>query len=69
MALRDEIRAKVNKLADLEAFVEAQDNRQEWLDVILDEGFSNYAVAELLTKHGCKVDWNVVYRFRERHAR
>ena len=68
MSLRDEIKPKVNKLAELEAFVDSQPNRDEWLEVIFDKQFSTYAIAELLGKHGFKCDWNVVFRFRGRHA-
>ena len=68
MALRDEIAAKPNKIGGLGDWLEVQPNKDEWLDVILDEtSFSNNAVAKLLTKHGFKCDWNVVYRFRRRH--
>lgn len=68
MALRDEINPKGNKLAELEEWISKRPNKKEWLDVVLDEAFSNQAVAALLAKHGFKTDWNVVYRFRMRRA-
>jgi hypothetical protein len=68
MALRDEITQKQNKIGDLVTWVNKQKNRKEWLDIILDESFSNQAVAALLSKHGFKTDWNVVYRYRMRHG-
>ena len=69
MGLRDEIKPKLNKLAGLREFVEAQTNADEWHQVIMDTDYSTYSVAALLTKHGFPCDWNVVYRYRERHAR
>ena len=68
MALRDEIKPKVNKLAELQAFIDAQPNGDEWLELIMDTGYSTYAVAELLGKYGFKCDWNVVFRFRTRNV-
>jgi hypothetical protein len=69
MALRDEIDAKNNKLADLAKWLAKQDNEPEWWDVLRDiESFSNHSIAKLLTKHGFSCDWNVVYRFRQKHV-
>jgi hypothetical protein len=68
MALRDEIKRKINKLEELDKFIASQKNGKEWLEVILDESFSGYAVAELLIKHKFKADANLVFRYRKRHA-
>jgi hypothetical protein len=68
MALRDQISPKVNRLAELDAWIKKQANRKEWLDIIHDQAYSSQAVATLLTKHGFKADWNIVYRFRMRNA-
>ena len=68
MALRDEISPKINRLDELEIWLKKQSNRKEWTDIIFDEQYSSGAVAKLLTKHGFKADWNLVYRFRARHA-
>ena len=68
MALRDEISPKRNKIADLDIWLSKRSNKKEWLDVIHDEAFSCQAVAALLSKHGFKTDWNVIYRFRIRNA-
>lgn len=68
MALRDEINPKINKLLDLEQFLNEQDNRAEWLEVILDEQYSNRAVATLLKRHGFRCDHNLIFRFRTLHA-
>jgi hypothetical protein len=68
MALRDEISPKINRLDELEVWLKKQSNRKEWTDIIFDTQYSSGSVAKLLTKHGFKADWNLVYRFRERHA-
>ena len=68
MALRDEISPKINRLDELEVWLKKQSNRKEWSDIIFDVQYSSGAVAKLLTKHGFKADWNLVYRFRSRHA-
>jgi len=69
MALRDEINRKVNKLEELSKFIAKQKNSQEWLDVIMDESYSGYAVSVLLNKHKFDADANLIYRFRKSHAR
>lgn len=69
MALRDEIKVKQNKLADLQEWVDARPNRDEWLEIILNTEYSMYAVAALLNKHGFRCDHNVVFRFRKKNAR
>lgn len=68
MALRDEIAPKQNKLLGLADWLNAQSNRDEWLAILLDEQYSSNAVAKLLTKYGFACDWNVVFRYREKHA-
>ncbi len=68
MALRDEISPKINRLDELDAWLKKQSNRKEWADIIFDVQYSSGAVAKLLTKHGFKADWNLVYRFRVRHG-
>ncbi len=46
----------------------AQPNGEEWYDLIYNLDYSNHSIARLLTKHGFKCDWNVVYRFRRKHV-
>jgi hypothetical protein len=68
MALRDEIRIKQNRLADLTVWLDAQPNGEEWYEVIYDQQYSSQAVAGLLTKHGFKADANLIARFRNKHV-
>jgi hypothetical protein len=68
MALRDEIRIKQNRLADLTIWLDAQPNGEEWYDIIYDQQYSCQAVAGLLTKHGFKADANLIARFRNKHV-
>jgi hypothetical protein len=68
MALRDEIRIKQNRLADLTIWLDAQPNGEEWYEVIYDQQYSSQAVAGLLTKHGFKADANLIARFRNKHV-
>jgi hypothetical protein len=68
MALRDEIRIKQNRLADLTVWLDAQPNGEEWYEVIYDQQYSSAAVAGLLTKHGFKADANLIARFRNKHV-
>jgi hypothetical protein len=68
MALRDEIRIKQNRLADLTIWLDAQPNGEEWYEVIYDQQYSSAAVAGLLTKHGFKADANLIARFRNKHV-
>ena len=68
MALRDEIKAKINKLEELDKFLAKQKNSAEWLNLILDQSYSGSAVADLLIKHEFKADANLIYRYRKRHA-
>ena len=68
MGLRDEITKKVNRLEDLEQWLEKQKNKAEWYDIIDDLGYSNHAIAKLLEKHGFQADHNHVYRLRNRRG-
>lgn len=68
MALRDEIRIKQNRLADLTIWLDAQPNGEEWYEIIYDQQYSSQAVAGLLTKHGFKADANLIARFRNKHV-
>ena len=68
MALRDEIRIKQNRLADLTVWLDAQSNGEEWYEIIYDQQYSSQAVAGLLTKHGFKADANLIARFRNKHV-
>lgn len=68
MALRDEIRIKQNRLADLTVWLDAQPNGEEWYEIIYDQQYSSQAVAGLLTKHGFKADSNLIARFRTKHV-
>jgi hypothetical protein len=68
MALRDEIRIKQNRLADLTVWLDAQPNGEEWYELIYDQQYSSQAVAGLLTKHGFKADANLIARFRNKHV-
>ena len=68
MALRDEIRIKQNRLADLSVWLDAQPNGEEWYEIIYDQQYSSQAVAGLLTKHGFKADANLIARFRNKHV-
>jgi hypothetical protein len=68
MALRDEIRIKQNRLADLTVWLDAQPNGEEWYELIYDQQYSSAAVAGLLTKHGFKADANLIARFRNKHV-
>jgi hypothetical protein len=68
MALRDEIRIKQNRLADLTIWLDAQPNGEEWYELIYDQQYSSQAVAGLLTKHGFKADANLIARFRNKHV-
>jgi hypothetical protein len=68
MALRDEIRIKQNRLADLTVWLDAQPNGEEWYEIIYDQQYSSQAVAGLLTKHGFKADANLIARFRNKHV-
>lgn len=68
MALRDEIRIKQNRLADLTVWLDAQANGEEWYEIIYDQQYSSQAVAGLLTKHGFKADANLIARFRNKHV-
>ena len=68
MALRDEIRIKQNRLADLTIWLDAQPNGEEWYEIIYDQQYSSQAVAALLTKHGFKADANLIARFRNKHV-
>jgi hypothetical protein len=68
MALRDEIKIKQNRLADLTIWLDAQPNGEEWYEVIYDQQYSSQAVAGLLTKHGFKADANLIARFRNKHV-
>ena len=68
MALRDEIRIKQNRLADLTVWLNAQPNGEEWYEIIYDQQYSSQAVAGLLTKHGFKADANLIARFRNKHV-
>ena len=68
MALRDEIRIKQNRLADLTIWLDAQPNGEDWYEVIYDQQYSSQAVAGLLTKHGFKADANLIARFRNKHV-
>ena len=68
MALRDEIRIKQNRLADLTVWLDAQPNGEEWYEIIYDQQYSSQAVAGLLIKHGFKADANLIARFRNKHV-
>jgi hypothetical protein len=68
MALRDEIRIKQNRLAELTIWLDAQPNGEEWYEIIYDQQYSSQAVAGLLTKHGFKADANLIARFRNKHV-
>ena len=68
MALRDEIRIKQNRLADLTVWLDAQPNGEEWYEIIYDQQYNSQAVAGLLTKHGFKADANLIARFRNKHV-
>lgn len=68
MALRDEINPKVNKINELDQWLKKQPNRKEWLSIMSDESYSSQAICTLLKKHGFECDWNVVYRYRIKHA-
>ena len=68
MALRDEIRIKQNRLADLTIWLDAQPNGEEWYEIIYDQQYSSQAIAGLLTKHGFKADANLIARFRNKHV-
>ena len=68
MALRDEIKIKQNRMADLTVWLDAQPNGEEWYDIIYDQQYSSQAVAGLLTKHGFKADANLIARFRNKHV-
>ena len=68
MALRDEIRIKQNRLADLTVWLDAQPNGEEWYEIIYDQQYSSQAIAGLLTKHGFKADANLIARFRNKHV-
>jgi hypothetical protein len=68
MALRDEIEPRQNRLHDLGVWIDAQSNGEEWYDLIYNLDYSNHSIAKLLSKHGFKCDWNVVYRFRRKHV-
>ena len=68
MALRDEIKVKPNRVADLAVWLDAQANGEEWYELIYDQQYSSAAVATLLTKHGFKADANLIARFRNKHV-
>ena len=68
MALRDEIKTKQNRLADLTVWLDAQLNGEEWYEIIYDQQYSSAAVATLLNKHGFKADANLIARFRAKHV-
>jgi hypothetical protein len=68
MALRDEIKTKPNRVAELAVWLDAQPNGEEWYEIIYDQQYSSKAVAGLLTKHGFKADANLIARFRAKHV-
>lgn len=68
MALRDEIAPKLNRMQELQDWMDSQPNKDEWYEIFRDISFSNKGIAKLLTKHGFKCDHNHVYRLRVKHG-
>ena len=68
MALRDEIKIKQNRIADLAVWLDSQPNGEEWYEIIYDQQYSSAAVATLLNKHNFKADANLIARFRAKHV-
>ena len=67
MGILDQLHARTNKSAALEAWIEAQPkkDREEWLEAFArGDLYSVAALQDLLARHGHETDKNAIYRVR-----
>lgn len=67
MGILDQLQARSNKSAALEAWIESQPkkDREEWLEAFRrGDLYSVSALQDLLARHGHETDRNAIYRVR-----